>query len=92
MLEAFRGRVGIPMPDEWKGAYAKLSPRASQEIQDRLSQIAILFGDVRVLGPMRKLLGDPDQDILRRRQALDVLIQGRDLEAATILQSDAVLD
>ncbi|MFN8710093.1 MAG: PVC-type heme-binding CxxCH protein, partial [Planctomyces sp.] len=92
MLEAFRGRVGIPMPDEWKGAYAKLSPGASQEIQDRLSQIAILFGDVRVLGPMRKLLGDPDQDILRRRQALDVLIQGRDLEAATILQSDAVLD
>lgn len=91
MLAAFEGRVDIPMPDTWQAAWNRLSRSADQSVRDRANQLAILFGDQRVYPPMRELLGDPTRDISRRRQALDVLVQGRDRDAAPVLMSDAVL-
>lgn len=90
MLASFEGRVGIPMPDAWNATYDGLSRNASQEIRDRADQLAIIFGDQRVFPRMRALLADASQDLNRRRQALDVLVRGRDRAAAEVLLSDSV--
>jgi putative membrane-bound dehydrogenase-like protein len=91
MMASFEGRVAIPMPEAWKPAYEALSMSDQQDIRDRADRVAILFGDQRVFPPMRALLGDSDQDIVRRRQALDVLLKGQDKAAAEVLMSNSVL-
>ncbi len=91
MMASFEGRVAIPMPDAWKGTYAALIKSEHQDVRDRANQLAVLFGDQRVFGPMRALLADPRQDIARRQQALAVLVKGQDKDTADVLLSDAVL-
>lgn len=97
MLASFEGRVDVPMPDAWKPAFSSLSSNApgdaatQQEITDKANQLAVIFGDQRIYPLMRNLLADADQDIKRRRQALDVLVRGQDKAASDVLLSDAVL-
>ncbi len=91
MMASFEGRVNIPMPEAWKGTYEALAGSAEQDVRDRADQLAVLFGDQRVFGPMRALLADPKQETVRRRQALDVLVKGQDKDTANVLLSDSVL-
>jgi putative membrane-bound dehydrogenase-like protein len=92
MLAAFEGRVDIPMPRAWQTAYTKLSRTKDQTLRDKADQLAIIFGDQRVLAPMRKLLGDTKQDIKRRQQALNVLVRARDEDMVAVLLNDSVLN
>lgn len=91
MMASFEGRVDIPMPDSWKATYDALLKSNQQDIVDRANQLAVLFGDQRVFPPMRSLLADANQEIVRRQQALTVLVKGQDKAAVEVLQSDAVL-
>lgn len=91
MMASFEGRVDIPMPESWKATYDSLLSSDQQDIVDRANQLAVLFGDQRVFPPMRSLLGDANQDLGRRQQALSVLVKGQDKAAVDVLQSDAVL-
>ena len=91
MLAAFEGRVEIPMPKSWQTAYDRLAASDQESLRDKADQLAIIFGDQRVFPRMRNLLADADQNIKRRRQALDVLIRGQDKASAEILLSESVL-
>ena len=91
MMASFEGRVAIPMPAAWQETYEALTKSSEQDVRDRVDQLAVLFGDQRVFGPMRALLADPEQSHVRRRQALDVLVKGQDQETAAVLLSDTVL-
>ena len=91
MMASFEGRVDIPMPESWKATYDALLKSDQQDIVDRANQLAVLFGDQRVFPPMRSLLGDSNQELGRRQQALSVLVKGQDKAAVEVLQSDAVL-
>ena len=91
MMASFEGRVDIPMPESWKTTYDALLKSDQQEIIDRANQLAVLFGDQRVFPPMRSLLGDANQELVRRQQALSVLVKGQDKAAVEVLQTDAVL-
>jgi putative membrane-bound dehydrogenase-like protein len=91
MMASFEGRVDIPMPESWKATYDALLKSDQQDIVDRANQLAVLFGDQRVFPPMRSLLGDANQDLTRRQQALSVLVKGQDKAAVEVLQTDAVL-
>ena len=91
MMASFEGRVDIPMPESWKATYDALLKSDQQEIIDRANQLAVLFGDQRVFPPMRSLLGDANQELARRQQALSVLVKGQDKAAVEVLQTDAVL-
>jgi len=82
MLAAFEGRVGIPMPSSWQETYELLSDSELQEVRDQTDEVAILFGDQRVFGQLRKRLQDDDAPIPRRQQALEILLRGKDTEAA----------
>ena len=82
MLQAFEGRVNIAMPKSWARAYEKLSKSPQGDIRARADQIAVTFGDQRVFPLMRQLLSDSKVTVEQRKQAFEILVRGRDAEAA----------
>jgi putative membrane-bound dehydrogenase-like protein len=87
LLAAFEGRVNIPMPDSWTPAYGKLSKSDNADIRDRADEVAVVLGDKRILPRMRQVLADSRQPLKKRQQALDILIKGRDKDAAPAFQA-----
>ncbi|MBD3675433.1 MAG: VCBS repeat-containing protein [Planctomycetaceae bacterium] len=81
MLAAFEGRVNIPMPKTWIPAYAALSKSDDETIRDRADQVAILLGDERIFPRMRAQLVNKKLPLAKRRDALNILVRGRDPEA-----------
>ncbi len=81
MSRAFEGRVNIPMPPAWKPAYEALAESDSAAVRDKADRIAILLGDARIFPRMRARLVDENQSIQKRREALDILVRGRDFGA-----------
>lgn len=91
VMASLEGRVNVAMPDRWQEAYPRLQKSTELSVRDRADQLAVLFGDQRVYGAMRRLLAATDISMARRRQALDVLVRGQDRAAAEVLLSPAVL-
>lgn len=87
MLNAFEGRVDIPMPPAWTAAYDKLITSQHETIRDRADQIAVALGDRRIFPRMRTVLADANFDIKQRTRAMDILVRGRDNDAATAFQT-----
>ena len=91
MMAAFEGRVDIPMPFAWTAAWEQLQKSESEAIRDRADQLAVIFGDRRVFGTLRRLLADEKAAMPRRQRALAVLVKGQDRDSTATLLSDAVL-
>ncbi len=94
VLTAFEGRVNIAAPESWKSAYDVLAKSDEVAIRDKADQIAVIFGDQRVLPKMRELLVNDKAPLEKRQQALDILLRGRDKDAVASFQavvSDAAL-
>ncbi|TXT18918.1 MAG: membrane-bound dehydrogenase, partial [Planctomycetota bacterium] len=91
MFAAFEGRVNIPQPEAWTAAYEALSKSDDAAMRDKADQIAVIFGDQRILPRLRALLADAKAPEAKRQQALDILVRGRDKEAAPAFQA-AVAD
>jgi putative membrane-bound dehydrogenase-like protein len=91
VLAAFEGRVNIAAPESWTAAYDKLSKSDDAAIRDKADQIAVIFGDQRILPKLRALLTDAKVSVAKRQQALDILVRGRDKDAAPAFQA-AVAD
>lgn len=87
LLAAFEGRVNIPMPESWTPAYAKLSKSKNADLREKADQVAIVLGDKRILPRMRELLTDAKQPLKKRRNALAILVRGRDKNAAESFQA-----
>jgi putative heme-binding domain-containing protein len=85
--QAFEGRVDIPMPPSWKVAYEKLAASRVDAVRERADAIAVVLGDRRIFPRMRALLVDDEAAVETRRQALDILVRGRDPDAAAALQT-----
>ncbi|WP_397568946.1 PVC-type heme-binding CxxCH protein [Schlesneria sp. T3-172] len=88
--KAFEGRVNIPQPAAWTPAYDRLVNSPDAEIRSRADQVAVAFGDKRILPRMRALLQDSSAPLPQRQKALELIVKGRDTEAADSLL--AVLD
>jgi len=87
MLRAFEGRVNIPMPASWKAAYEALSDSKNETVREQADQVAVILGDRRIFPRMRKRLVDRKTDLKKRKQALDILVRGRDKEAVASYQA-----
>ncbi|MCS5575282.1 MAG: c-type cytochrome, partial [Pseudomonadales bacterium] len=87
ILAAFQGRVNIPAPPAWQAAYEKLRQSSQLTVRNQADQVAVVLGDRRIFPQLRKLLLDPKQEVGKRRQAMDMLIRGRDQQAAPVLQT-----
>jgi putative heme-binding domain-containing protein len=90
ILAAFEGRVDIPMPDSWTAAYDSLAKSENETIRQRTDQVAVALGDKRIFPRMREVLSDKSAEQKARKQALDILVRGRDADAVPAFQ--AVLD
>jgi putative membrane-bound dehydrogenase-like protein len=87
VLAAFEGRVNIAAPESWKSAYGVLAKSDNSATRDKADQIAVIFGDQRVLPRMRELLINKEATVEKRQQALDILVRGRDKDAVTSFQA-----
>jgi putative heme-binding domain-containing protein len=87
MLRAFEGRVDIPMPPSWEKAYANLATHANAEIRDRSLQIAVMLGDQRIFPRLREILASKGAAMPQRKRALEILVRGRDEQAADALRA-----
>ncbi len=87
ILRAFEGRVDIKTPEEWSATYAELVKSDSEAVRERADQIAILLGDKRIFPRMRERLVNRAAPIDKRRQALEILVRGRDDQAAASLHA-----
>ena len=82
---AFAGRVGVPMPASWQQAYEELLKSKDATIREKADRVAIILGDKRILGRMRDVLADAKKPIEQRKEALNVILLGRDPKAAPAL-------
>jgi putative membrane-bound dehydrogenase-like protein len=80
--QAFEGRVNIPQPDAWTPAYDQLLKSTDENIRAKADQIAVAFGDKRILPRMRAVLADATSPLEQRQRALELLVSGRDSAAA----------
>src|SRR5712691_3421564 len=86
-LAAFEGRVNLAAPESWKSAYDVLAKSDVAAIRDKADQIAVIFGDQRVLPKLRELLVNDKAPVEKRQQALDILLRGRDKDAVASFQA-----
>lgn len=87
MLRAFEGRVDLPMPPSWEGAYERAMRSEDPQVRDLAEQAAVIFGDRRIFPRLRSALTDPQAPLDVRRRALAILVRGRDTEAADALHA-----
>lgn len=84
---AFEGRVNIPQPPAWGPAYDHLLKSTDATVRTKADQIAVALGDKRILPRMREVLVDAKRPIEQRQQALELLVKGRDADAAPALRA-----
>lgn len=90
MLAAFEGRVNIPMPKSWEGAYDQLTKSDDNALREKADRVAVALGDKRIFPRMRERLTDKSAEMKARKNALNILVRGRDEKAVAAFQ--AVLD
>jgi putative membrane-bound dehydrogenase-like protein len=86
MLRAFEGRVNIPMPSSWEPAYERLQESSRDDLRDLADRVAVILGDRRIFPKMRETLAQSDAPLEARQQALEILVRGRDRDAAPTFQ------
>lgn len=84
---ALEGRVNVPQPPAWTSAYEKLLKSEDAAVRTKADNLAVAYGDKRILPRMRETLIDAKRPIEQRQQALELLVKGRDADAAPALRA-----
>jgi putative membrane-bound dehydrogenase-like protein len=87
VLLAFEGSVKVAMPESWEAAYQTLNQSSEPAVLGLADRLAVVFGDSRVFPNLRAILSDANQPLEQRQRALQILVQGRDSEAAEALHA-----
>jgi len=82
---ALEAEAGLPMPAAWPRLAARFAGAADPHARDAVEQLAALFGDRSVLGPVRARLADRNVPAAERRRALDLLRRTGDPGAVPLL-------
>ncbi|HUF63702.1 MAG TPA: PVC-type heme-binding CxxCH protein [Verrucomicrobiales bacterium] len=85
LSNGLRGRAGVAPPAIWEQAYRELERIGDPGTAALLEGIAVAFGDARVFPRLRTVLTDRTASPERRKQALDILLRGRDAELVPLL-------
>ena len=89
-MQSFSGRANIQSPAAWSTAYDALKNDRRARVRELADQVAVILGDKRVYPRFRLILANRDALIEKRIEALEILVRGRDVEAASAYL--AVLD
>jgi putative membrane-bound dehydrogenase-like protein len=84
--EALAGRRRVPMPKRWPYIYPKLSENPLQEVRERALELAVLFGDEKAVGALRRIMTDKKEAPAARQKALQTLVFLQKPELAPLLQ------
>jgi putative heme-binding domain-containing protein len=87
MLDGLRGRRQVPQPAGWPAVYRKLAASPNAEVRHKALLLAVLFGDVQALEPLRKKVTDPDAPADARRSALQTLVEARAPDLVPLLHA-----
>jgi putative heme-binding domain-containing protein len=77
MSDALRGRRSVKTPEGWAAVQRKLLASTNAEIRQKTLALAVLFGDLEALTPLRKTAADTKADAEARQTALQSLIEVR---------------
>lgn len=83
--KSLEGRVNVPMPAAWEQAYPIFTESDSETVRQAAVRLGVQFGDQRVFPSLRAILADSNAALAGRQLALDVLLTGRDADAAPAL-------
>jgi len=78
---ALQARVKAPMPESWHSAFESLAGINDPEIRQVIENLAMKFGDRRILPSLREIAVDVKQTMERRRSAIDTLAAAKDKDA-----------
>ncbi|MFO0912792.1 MAG: PVC-type heme-binding CxxCH protein [Pirellulales bacterium] len=83
---AFEGQANLAQPQAWAKAYPRLMASGDAEVQQHAEQIAVLMGDRRIFPRLRQQVLNAQLPLKARQDALEILIRGRDTDAAETFQ------
>jgi putative membrane-bound dehydrogenase-like protein len=75
VLDALSGARRVEVPASWSAIHERLVRTASDEIGDKLAELAVVFSDLAALRQFRMIASDEGAGIAKRRRALEVLVK-----------------
>ncbi len=87
VADALRGLRKCPPPVGWNAFAASAANRADSEINERLRDLGVVFGDGRATDDLRHIVADPAADASSRRNALTALVEARIPNLSPLLRS-----
>jgi putative membrane-bound dehydrogenase-like protein len=85
MLKGLKGQRDFGVPEGWTAVSPKLFASKSPVVRARAIELAVVFGDTKAFGQLRKILTDEKTDVELRRGALATLVNARDEKLPPIL-------
>jgi len=87
LTEGLAGWRKAPQPKAWPALQEKLAKSDQPEIQKRVRELSVLFGDGRALDEVKKIAMDGKAEMNTRRAALETLIASRPDDLRAICES-----
>lgn len=87
MTDALRGWRQAREPAAWEAALAHLGRSDHTEVKSLIQELGVVFGDGRAVDELRELVMNRSAALSERRNAIRVLVDGRDTELPPKLQA-----
>lgn len=87
LTEGLAGWRKAPQPKAWPALQEKMTKSDQPEIQKRVRELSVLFGDGRALDEVKKIALDGKAEMNTRRAALETLIASRPDDLRAICES-----
>lgn len=89
MFDALEGRRDVNMPKAWPEVYPRLAKSSNQQVREKSTQLALIFGDQNAIATLRGQMTDRNLPAETRRLALKLLasnqVSGLDLQLFALL-------
>ena len=83
--KSLEGQVNVAMPNAWAKAFEVFSAADNDSVRQSAMRLAVVFGDQRIFPQLRETLASPQASLEDRKQALEILLAGRDPQATSAL-------
>jgi putative membrane-bound dehydrogenase-like protein len=87
IINALSGQADLKVPSSWPAVYKKLVTSQSESVREAADRVAVALGDRAIFPRMRQIAVDSSVAMPKRRKALEVLVEGRDVEAQEVMIS-----
>jgi putative heme-binding domain-containing protein len=87
VVQGLQGRRSVETPARWPEASARLLALGSASIESKVRALSVKFGDARMLAGLRSTALDANEDLEKRREAVESLLSVKDPQLSGVLQS-----